>query len=127
MTGVSHNTTFLHNNMTTLKRAVNHTTQMKLLPLRTSKNDRNVSKNQSDIQMQIRKLKEELGKLKSQVSHKTMYCEFLPTDVCGSCSCVDEKRLGKKYYCDCTGMPPQQDCLEFKQNGYHTDGIYKVR
>lgn len=87
---------------------------------------KNYSTNQSDIQTQIKKLQQELGKLKTKISGKSMYCDFLPTDVCGQCSCINDARLPKKYYCDCRHLEPQQDCLEFLHNGYKTDGLYKI-
>jgi len=47
-------------------------------------------------------------------------------EICGPCSCVDERRLPEKYYCDCRNIPAKEDCLAFRKSGYTTDGIYKV-
>ena len=54
------------------------------------------------------------------------YCSLLSSKVCGNCACAVDRRLPEKYYCDCRNLDPQRDCLEFKQSGYHRDGVYFV-
>merc|ERR1712168_423518 len=80
--------------------------------------------NESRIEAQVRRLTADVENLK-KLAH-TMNCEFQPEGTCGPCTCVDDARLPKKYYCDCRNIPAQEDCLEFRQNDYTIGGIYKV-
>ncbi|XP_066927912.1 fibroleukin-like [Clytia hemisphaerica] len=52
-------------------------------------------------------------KLLSQV--KKMYGDCLPC-----------RSISNSKSCDCTAIKPMEDCLEFLQNGYTKNGIYKV-
>ena len=54
------------------------------------------------------------------------YCELLPSNICSSCTCLDDDMLEERYYCDCQHLTTRRDCLEYYQDGYHVNGIYKI-
>jgi len=83
-----------------------------------------VVRNETKMEAQLRRLTADVENLKKLA--KTMNCEFQPEEICGPCTCVDERRLPQKYYCDCRNIPAKEDCLEFRQNEYDIDGIYTV-
>ena len=59
-------------------------------------------------------------------SKTSTYCSLLPDEICGSCLCIDDYELQQKYYCDCQGLTPKRDCLEFYQSGVRINGLYIV-
>merc|ERR1712126_741685 len=81
-------------------------------------------RNETKIEAQLRRLTKDVKILKQRT--QTRNCEFQQEEICGPCTCVDERRLPERYYCDCRNLPAKEDCLAFRQNEYVIDGIYKV-
>ena len=78
------------------------------------------------IQQQLQLLVNKVHVLEKTLSLSQQYCQLLHSDVCGPCTCLDDRRLPEKYYCDCQNLTPKRDCLEFHQGGARISGIYKV-
>ena len=84
---------------------------------------------QADVSTIIKRLdnlEKKYHELSKKVEFNTEYCRLQPDNICSPCNCRDDDRLMKKYYCDCQHLQPKRDCLEFKQHGIKTSGIYKV-
>ena len=87
----------------------------------------NVTSNEfGEISKRIAAVEYEIKSIRKKLSYISEFCQLQPDDICGPCICRDDDRLLKKYYCDCQNLQPKRDCLEFKQYGIKTNGIYKV-
>ena len=76
--------------------------------------------------LKIEALEQQVKLLLQKVGGNSEYCQLQPDDICGPCTCRDDNRLLSKYYCDCQNLQPRRDCLEFKQYGIVTNGVYKI-
>ena len=80
----------------------------------------------SDANKTLTIIQKEIEILKQKLNFLYEYCLQQPDNICDPCTCRDDDRLPKKYYCDCRNLKPKRDCLEYKPNGIKINGVYKV-
>lgn len=79
-----------------------------------------------EVHQRFNSLFKEIADLKKKVSFASSFCKTIAGNVCGPCTCLDDWRNEKGYYCDCREVPPKRDCLEFYQNGMKWNGLYII-
>jgi len=78
------------------------------------------------LEAKVKLLEKNLDAIKNVVSSSVQYCHLQPSNICGPCTCIDDPKTMRKYFCDCRGLGPKRDCTEFNQQGIKVDGIYLV-
>lgn len=80
----------------------------------------------ADSVSDIRQLKIQVKQLQDRLNLFSSYCELHAVGKCGNCICRDDYRIPDKYFCDCRNQPAKRDCLEHRQQGQKTNGIYTL-
>jgi len=104
--------------------------EIKAMKKRLTANENTIAADKKIITENAKTILENQGtirQLKQRLDTYAQQCSLEANDACGPCVCKEDRRLRKKYFCDCSLLGPRRDCLEFYQEGHHVDGLYIIK